>query len=134
MIPAKIVMCKRTAVLKDSSVREVVQKMMTHGCPGLPVVNNDAEVIGMVKMCDILKVAREMGKDIDKVQVDKIMTEAPVTADPEQSVDEIANIMADNNAAVVPIVKGKRLVGLVSAREIVDALVDPHLLGPFDED
>jgi CBS domain-containing protein len=128
MIPAKMVMCKRTAAMKDSNVLEVVRKMMAHGCPSLPVVNDNAEIIGMVSMCDILKVAKEYGKDVDKVKIDTIMTETPATADPEQPIEEIANLMAESNYPVVPLVKGNKLVGLISAREVVDALVDPHLL------
>jgi len=123
-----MVMCRSAAVFQDSNVLEVVRKMMAHGCPSMPVVNDDAEIMGMVSMCDILKVAKTEGKDVDKVTVDKIMTAVPATADPEQSIEEIAALMADSSYPVIPIVKGKRLVGLISAREVVDALVDPHLL------
>ena len=133
MIRAKYVMCKRTAVSKDTMGREVVHKMMASGCPGIPVVDEQSEVIGIVSMCDILKAAKEKGADIDLISAGQVMSKSPVTADPETSLDELARIMIENNYPVIPIVRGKRLIGIVSAREIIDTYMEPHLFSSFEE-
>jgi CBS domain-containing protein len=133
MIRAKYIMCKRTAVLKNTTGREVVYKMMASGCPGIPVVNEQAEVIGMVSMCDILKAAREKGAEIDTITAEQLMSTKPITADRDASLDDLARMMVDNNYSAIPIVKGKKLVGIVSAREIVDTYVEPHLYSTFEE-
>ncbi len=133
MIRAKYIMCKRTAVLKNSTGREVVYKMMASGCPGIPVINEQAEVIGIVSMCDILKAAKEKGSEIDKISAEQIMSRTPITADRDMSLDDLAKIMFENNYSVIPIVKGKKLVGIVSAREIIETYVEPHLYSTFEE-
>ena len=133
MILAKYIMCKRTAVLKNTSGREVVYKMMASGCPGIPVVNEQSEVIGIVSMCDILKAAKEKGSEIDKITAEQIMSKTPITAGPDTSLDDLAKTMFENNYSVIPIVKGKKLVGIVSAREIIDTYVEPHLYSTFEE-
>jgi acetoin utilization protein AcuB len=133
MIRAKYVMCKRTAVLKNTTGREVVYKMMASGCPGIPVVNEQSEVVGIVSMCDILKAAKEKGPGIDKITAEQIMSKTPITADSDTSLDDLAKIMFENNYSVIPIVKGKKLVGIVSAREIIDTYVEPHLYSTFEE-
>ncbi len=133
MIKAKYVMCKRTAVLKNTSGREVVYKMMASGCPGIPVVNEESEVIGIISMCDILRAAKENGPEIDKITAEQIMSKAPITADRDTSLDDLAKIMFENSYAVIPIVKRKKLVGIVSAREIIDTYVEPHLYNTFEE-
>ncbi len=133
MIRAKYIMCKRTAVKKESSGREVVHKMMASGCPGIPVVNEKADVIGIVSMCDILKTAKEKGAQVDEVRAEQIMSRTPITADLDASLDDLAKIMVENNYSVIPIVKGKKLVGIVSAREIIDTYVEPHLYDVFEE-
>ncbi len=133
MIRAKYIMCKRTAVLKNSTGREVVYKMMASGCPGIPVINEQSEVIGIVSMCDILKAAKEKGPEIDKISAEQIMSKTPITADRETALDDLAKIMVENNYSVIPIVKGKKLVGIVSAREIIDTYVEPHLYSTFEE-
>ncbi len=133
MIRAKYIMCKRTAVTKKSSGREVVHKMMASGCPGIPVVDEKSDVIGIVSMCDILKTAKEKGAQIDEVRAEQIMSKTPITADLDASLDDLAKIMVENNYSVIPIVKGKKLVGIVSAREIIDTYVEPHLYNVFEE-
>lgn len=133
MIRAKYIMCKRTAVLKNTTGREVVYKMMASGCPGIPVINEQSEVIGIVSMCDILKAAREKGSQIDKISAEQIMSRTPITADRDTSLDDLAKIMFENNYSVIPIVKEKKLVGIVSAREIIDTYVEPHLFSAFEE-
>jgi CBS domain-containing protein len=132
MIRAKYIMCKRTAVLKNTSGREVVYKMMASGCPGIPVVNEQSEVIGIVSMCDILKAAKERGSEIDKITAEQLMSTTPITADRDASLDDLAKMMVENNYSAIPIVKGKKLVGIVSAREIVDTYVEPHLYSAFE--
>ena len=133
MIRAKYVMCKRTAVLKNTTGREVVYKMMASGCPGIPVVNEESEVVGIVSMCDILKAAKENGPEIEKITAEQIMSKAPITADRDTSLDDLAKMMFENNYSVIPIVKGKKLVGIVSAREIIDTYVEPHLYSTVEE-
>jgi len=133
MIRAKYIMCKRTAVKKNTMGREVVYKMMASGCPGIPVVNEQSEVVGIVSMCDILRAAREKGSEIDKITAEQVMSKTPITADPDTAIDDLATIMSENNYSVIPIVKGKKLVGIVSGREIVDTYVEPHLYNTFEE-
>jgi len=119
--------------LKNTSGREVVYKMMASGCPGIPVVNEQSEVIGIVSMCDILKTAKEKGSEIDKITAEQIMSKTPITADRDTSLDDLAKIMFENNYSVIPIVNKKKLVGIVSAREIIDTYVEPHLYTSFEE-
>lgn len=133
MIRAKYIMCERTAVKDDMPGKEVVFKLMATGCPGLPVINDQQEVVGVVTMCDILKAAKEQGAGMNDVTAAKVMSKVPVMADPETPVEELSKMMVENNYSVIPIVKGKKLLGIVSGREIVDTYVEPHLYASFEE-
>jgi CBS domain-containing protein len=133
MIRAKYVMCTKAAVTKSTSGKEVVFKLMATGCPGLPVVNDASEVVGVVTMCDILRVANQKGAAMNNITAEQVMSKVTVTADPDTSVEELSKMMVDNNHSVVPIVKGKKLLGIVSGREIVDTYVEPHLYSVFEE-
>jgi CBS domain-containing protein len=133
MIRAKYIMCTKAAVTKNTSGKEVVFKLMATGCPGLPVVNDGAEVVGIVTMCDILRSAKQKGAAINDVTAEQVMSRVTVTADPDTSVEELSKMMVENNHSVVPIVKGKKLLGIVSGREIVDTYVEPHLYSVFEE-
>jgi CBS domain-containing protein len=133
MIRAKYIMCKKTAVTKDTPGREVVFKLMATGCPGIPVVDEQMEVKGIVTMCDMLKAVKEKGSEINNITAEEVMLKNPITADPETSLDDLARTMSENNYSIIPIVKSKRLVGIVSGREIIDTYVEPHLYTVFEE-
>ncbi len=125
MITAKQIMCKRSRIKSGSTGRNFVFKMMSTNCPGLPVVDNEGEVIGVVTANDILKAIKE-GKKIDNIVVDDIMSE-PVTIDPDTPLDRIVDMMVSNNLTIIPVVKGKKLVGIVGKMEVIDATLEPEL-------
>jgi acetoin utilization protein AcuB len=133
MIRAKYIMCKKSSVTKDATGRDIVFKLMASGCPGLPVVNEGSEVIGMVTMCDMLAASKEKGEAINDIKAEDVMSKVPVTADADTPLDELSKMMVEHNYSVVPIVKGKKLLGIVSGREIVDTYVEPHLYSVFNE-
>ncbi len=133
MIRAKYIMCTKAAVTKGTSGKDVVFKLMATGCPGLPVVDDSSEVVGVVTMCDILKAAEKKGSAMNEITAEQVMSKVSVTADPDISVEELSKMMVKNNYTVVPIVKGKKLLGIVSGREIVDTYVEPHLYSVFEE-
>ncbi len=133
MIRAKYIMCKKAAINKSLPGREIVYKMMGTGCPGLPVVDERAEVIGVVNMCDILKATHEKGAAMNDITAEQLMSKVPVTAGPDTSVEDLSRMMIENNYSFIPIVKGKKLLGIISGREIVETYVEPHLYSSFDE-
>ena len=133
MIRAKYIMCNKSSVLKDATGRDIVFKLMATGCPGLPVVNEGSEVIGMETMCDMLAASKEKGEGVSEMTAEQVMSKVSITADPDTPVDELSKLMVENNYSVIPIVKGKKLLGVVSGREIVDTFVEPHLYSVFNE-
>jgi CBS domain-containing protein len=133
MIRAKYVMCKKSAVTKETRGRDVVFKLMATGCPGLPVVDEQSEVVGIVTMCDMLAASKDKGDAINELTAEQVMSKVPVTAGPDASLEELSRLMVEHNYSVIPIVKGKKLLGVVGGREIVDTYVEPHLYSVFDE-
>ncbi|MBI5634549.1 MAG: CBS domain-containing protein [Nitrospirae bacterium] len=128
MIPAKYLMIahKRVALGSNSNGKEVIYRLMAAGLPGLPVVNEEMEVIGIVTTFDLLGVIRE-GLNLAEITAAKIMSKAPVTADPETTSDKLIEMMLENNFTVIPIVKDKRLVGVVDRFSIMDAHIEPRV-------
>ena len=126
-------MCKKAAVNKGMSGREIVYKMMGLGCSGLPVVDEESEVVGVVSMCDILKAAHEKGSAMNDITAAQVMSKAPATAGPETSIEDLSKMMVENNYSFIPIVKGKKLLGIVSGRDIVETYVEPQLYSAMEE-
>jgi len=133
MIRAKYIMCRKSQVSKKTTGQNVVYKLMATGCPGLPVVNEGSEIVGVVTMCDILRAAHENGGKMKDITAEKAMSKVSLTAGPDTPLEDISKMMVENNHGMIPIVKGKKLLGIVSGRDIVGTYVEPHLYSVFDK-
>jgi acetoin utilization protein AcuB len=56
--------------------------------------------------------------------VGEVMTTKPVTIGPQASVDEAARLLRAHKIGAVPVMDGNKLVGILSAADVLDAFVD----------
>lgn len=85
---------------------------------GPPVVDADGRMIGMVSLVDL--VGRVGG------EVRSIMTQDAVSAGEDTSVEELAGMMLDQMVRRIPIVQAGRVIGIVSASDIIQVFLDLH--------
>ena len=50
------------------------------------------------------------------------MTQNPVTVTPDSNLEEIAELMVNKNYHTIPVVEGKKLVGIVGKEDILKTL------------
>lgn len=101
----------------DMPVAEVA-KAMLKGRVGSAVVTDGAWLVGMFTERDVLRAAAS-GADLTSSPVSDWMTADPVTATPETSSDEAAEIMMSQGFRHLPVVEGTTLKGIVSLRDIL---------------
>jgi CBS domain-containing protein len=103
----------------DSSktVFEAAQLMnsKTVGC--LVITENEIPV-GMITERDIVRrvVAKEL---LYNVKVSEIMTKRLVSVDPSMSIKDAARLMSKNQIRRLPVIKNKKLIGIVVASDFV---------------
>jgi len=108
--------------LKASSpLREAVELMTRYGFSGVPIVDDDDRLIGIVTKRDILFV-----KDLDQA-IGDVMTRAPlVTAPLGTTLEKAQEILKTNKIEKLPIVeKDGKLRGLITVRDILKKLEHP---------
>jgi CBS domain-containing protein len=134
-------------VKPDNTVEDVVKLLLEKKISGVPVVNDDKEVIGIVSEGDLiirsqklrspsyiqflggviyLDDPEEFKEELKKaiaVKVEDVMTKEPITVEEDTQVEEIATIMYDAKINRLPVVKDDKLVGIVSRADIVRSLV-----------
>lgn len=124
MVRAKYLMRKITSIQENTEVREIIFKLMSSGLPGVPVVNGNHEIVGVVTEFDLMR-AIQAGNKADSITAGNIMSKKLITAGLETTQDELINVMLENHLTIVPIIRGNKLAGIVSRFEIIDAYVDP---------
>lgn len=81
---------------------------------GLPVVKNGTnELVGVLTRTDLVE-------NPDEEQIALIMTRDIITASPEDNVKDVAGKMINYNIRRVPIVEEGKLVGLVTASDLIN--------------
>lgn len=109
------------SVTKDLTVRKAI-KLMDEGNFGvLPVVEN-GKPIGIVTERDILRRVAAKDIDMDKSKVEDIMTKNPVTINHDASILEATRLMSENNFRRLLVVKGGKLVGVVTAKDVIEVM------------
>ncbi len=111
-------------VFLSTHVSEVA-KIMVRQNVGAVVVARDNEPLGIVTERDILERVVLAKKDINEVVAQEIMTEPLLTIDSTRTIEEAIDIMHKNRLRRLVVVKGEKLVGLVTERRLLLARASP---------
>ena len=133
-------------VKPDTTVRELADILAKNKISGVPVVDGDDRVLGMVSEADVivqdadlhfpyyvqflemviyLQSVHKFEERVRKAlgsKVSEIMTTDVVTVSPDETVREVATLMADRNVNRLPVTDNERLVGIVTRGDIVRAI------------
>ncbi len=120
-------MRRKVAVGADANVKDAAHKIISTGQPGLPVVDENMEVIGIVTEFNVLGAMRE-GLDLEKITVRRIMSTDPTIAEMNTLCDDVIEMLLLSNYTIIPIVNNKKYVGIVSSHTIMDAYLSPRYL------
>jgi acetoin utilization protein AcuB len=108
----------------------------------LPVTDNE-ELVGIVSERDLrsilgyLTAMSERGRveeaDLLHYSVDRIMTRGVFTVTPDDSLMKAARLFGERKIGALPVVDGKRLVGIVSYTDLLNRFVIPVMLADYEE-
>ena len=107
------------AARQSTTVREIGTKLLIGNFNGLPVIDSNAKVIGIVTAVDILRAVRQ-GKNLDSLRAIDIMTRNPVVVKQDAEIDEIIDIILQKAIIFVPVVDHEhKLIGVVGRLDIL---------------
>ena len=119
VLVAKDIMTKTLiAAKKEATGRHLAEKMLSGLFSGMPVVDENNRLIGVVSEFDLIK-AMDCGKPLDQVTADEIMTKKPISVSEDTRVEDIIHIMTKQNVMRVPVVKNDIPIGIVSRCDIL---------------
>lgn len=113
----------------DASCHDLAEAMMRGGFGGIPIVDAEKRIIGMVTEFDLLN-ALLSGIDLRETQAKEVMSE-PICIVEEMPAEEMMVLFHAGRLVRVPVVdKENRLVGMVSRRDLLAGYVE-STLGPL---
>lgn len=116
-------------IKKNSSVREAAEIMSKKGV-GSIVVTSEGKPVGIVTERDIVERVVARGLDASKVQMKEIMSKSLITTKGEMPIIEAIRMMQKKKIRRLLIMENKKLVGIVTQRDLLRALAF-HVLISF---
>ena len=137
-------------VKRDTSVNEVAKLMGAHDISGVPVVDDENHVIGIITELDLIvrntrlemphfvavmdwgriplerpKHAKERLQHMLGTEAADIMTEKVETISPDAAVEDLAELMVKQRFNPVPVVdENEKLIGIVSRADLIDMMAE----------
>lgn len=112
----------------EMSLRDAALKMRDGDFGILPIQKND-KLVGMITDRDIAIRCVAEGADAKKLKVGEVMTEKVLYCFEDQSLDEVARNLGENQVRRLPVVnREKRLVGILALCDLTKAHINPQQL------
>jgi CBS domain-containing protein len=120
---AEIVKPNYITVAPEDTLGEVAERM-TNANVGAVIVRDHGRLIGILTERDMLRaMAARVHTSDARVRV--WMTEDPITAPADMTVEDAAQVMLDNGFRHLPVVDGETILGVVSLRRVLGGRRQP---------
>ncbi len=104
-------------VTKDTPIYEAITILVENNITGLPVVNDDMTLAGVITEKDVMKLL--YGNLNEPGKVEDFMTEKVISFDHQDSLIDIAESFMNNHFRRVPILANGKLAGIISRKDII---------------
>jgi len=110
-------------ITPDTELMRAVYLLVEHDVSGMPVVDENGNLVGILTERDCIATAINAGYfDEAGGSVRDFMSSPVETAEPDDSLMDIADRLSKSTYRRFPVVEDGRLVGLISRRDVLEAL------------
>ncbi len=102
---------------------EAILLLLKHQISGMPVVDADGKLAGILSERDCLKtLVNAQYYELPTALVKDLMSTEPVTVDASTSILEVADLFLNNKFRRLPVIEDGQLVGQISRRDVLRAI------------
>ena len=108
------------AAKDNATVIEISTRLVLGVFNGMPIIDDNGSVIGIITTIDILRAIRD-GKDLNTLLVRDLMTQNPSVVNQNTKIEEVIDIMDKKGIEMVPVVEDDdgRIIGVISRSDIL---------------
>jgi CBS domain-containing protein len=110
------------AVGPQTPIFEALELIAKHDISGLPVVDEDNNLIGVLSEKDVVSLLYTR-EDEQEQTVDDFMTQPALYFEEEEDLLDVCDFLRENVFRRVPITKSGKLVGIVSIRDVIEFIL-----------
>lgn len=115
-------------VRSTSNLEQAIQSMIKHRVNGIPVVDEEMKVVGIVTEGDLIARSEMFDRDFNPAElallrVTELMTRNPIVIDSEADINNAIAIFAATNIKQIPVIKNSRLVGILARKDVIKGML-----------
>jgi len=114
MIANEIMTRDVITVSPTTTVKQLALVLIKNQISGAPVAAKNGKIIGIVSEADILA---KKGKDVKAIMSKKV-----ISVKEDTPVEEIARLMTTHKISRLPVIRGDKVIGIVSRADVVNAI------------
>ncbi len=135
---AKDIMTKKVITVgKNTSIEEVIKVLVDNEISGVPVLEEDDCLVGLVSEGDLIYMEgslmpvsdypdrKKFSDDHSKAvasTAEVAMTKDVITVDEETTVEKVASILLKHKIKRVPVTRDRKVIGIVSRADVMKAI------------
>lgn len=107
------------AVNEEETLHNTLKIMNEKKVNSVLVVDNDSDLVGIIVKADVYRFLVEDGH-YDTYPVKTAMTSNVIVSIPDEEVEKAALRLREHNIMALPVVEGKKILGLIDLETVVD--------------
>jgi CBS domain-containing protein len=123
MLEAKDIMTKQViCIRKDTPIFEAIQLMANNNITGIPVVEDDMTLVGMLSEQDVLRLFHTYDDEKDRT-VSDFMTQPAIHFEENELLLDVCYCLRDNSIRRVPVTSNGKVSGVISRSDILKCIL-----------
>jgi len=123
MLETKDIMTKHViCIRKDTPICEAIKLMATNNVTGIPVVEDDMILVGILSEQDVLRLFHTFDDEKDRT-VSDFMTQPAIHFEEDENLLDVCYCLRDNSIRRVPVTSKGKVVGVISRSDILKCIL-----------
>ncbi len=123
MVKAKDIMTKQVVCIrKDTPIFEAIRLMADKNITGIPVVEDDQTLAGMLSEQDVLRLFHTYDDEKDRT-VNDFMTQPAIHFEENELLLDVCYCLRDNSLRRVPVTSNGKVSGVISRSDILKCIL-----------
>jgi CBS domain-containing protein len=123
MLQAKDIMTKQVVCIrKETPIFEAIQLMANNNITGIPVVEEDLILVGMLSEQDVLRLFHTYDDEKDRT-VNDFMTQPAIHFEENELLLDVCYCLRDNSIRRVPVTLNGKVTGVISRSDILKCIL-----------
>ena len=124
MLETKDIMTTKVVCIKqDTPVVDAIRLMVKNNITGVPVVEDDMTLVGILSEQDVLRLFHTYKDEKDRTVYD-FMTHPAVYFEQDEPLMDICYCLRDNSIRRVPVTSNRKVVGVISRSDILKCILE----------